>query len=149
MDISRFIVNILGVCPSAQTSDQPLHRITYHDPCHLKKSLGISAEPRSLIRANAAYELVEMLQADACCGFGGTFHLKHHGLSSRIGEQKIGHILETGASVVATGCPACMIQIAERFAAAGRNIRICHPIQIYAETLKTARQSAQDGSEYV
>ncbi|MDY0377613.1 MAG: (Fe-S)-binding protein [Desulfobacterales bacterium] len=139
MDISRFIVNMLGVCPSEQTTDRPLRRITYHDPCHLKKSLGISVEPRSLIRANPAYELVEMSQADACCGFGGAFHFKHHSLSSGIGDEKIVHILETGASAAATGCPACMIQIAERSAAAGRSIRVCHPVQIYAETLITSK----------
>lgn len=140
MDISRFIVNILGVCPSAQISDRPPCRITYHDPCHLKKSLGISAEPRSLIRANPAYELVEMFQADACCGFGGAFHLKHYDLSSSIGEEKIAHILETGASAAATGCPACMIQIAEKSAAAGRSIRVCHPVQIYAEIFTTLKR---------
>lgn len=139
MDISRFIVHILGVCPSVQITGQPPCRITYHDPCHLKKSLGISSEPRSLIRANPAYELVEMSRADACCGFGGAFYLKHHGLSSSIGDEKIAHILETGASAAATGCPACMIQIAEKSAAAGRSIRVCHPVQIYAESLLASK----------
>ena len=49
---------------------RPVKKVTYHDPCHLKRGLGISEEPRQLIR-DAGYELVEMNDADACCGFGG------------------------------------------------------------------------------
>ncbi|MDY6825528.1 MAG: (Fe-S)-binding protein [Thermodesulfobacteriota bacterium] len=106
--------------------------VTYHDPCHLKKSLGIDTAPRRLIRAAPEYRLVEMAEADKCCGMGGGFGIQFNDLSTSMGMEKQRHIMETGCSVVATGCPACMIQIAGMLAAAGHvNIAVRHPIELY------------------
>jgi len=111
-------------------------RITYHDPCHLKKSLGVHAEPRALIRANPAYEYTEMEEADRCCGMGGSFGLQHYDLSKKVGERKGKDIAESSAEVVATSCPACMLQLIDLLSRSGSSARVKHAVEIYAEGLE-------------
>jgi glycolate oxidase iron-sulfur subunit len=137
-DICQFIVSDPGINfpspPGAATGDR--HRITYHDPCHLKKSLGVSSEPRALIVANPRYQLVEMEKADQCCGMGGGFNLEHYDLSTLIGNRKLDYIRQTRCQTIAAGCPACMIQFSDVLSRAGEKIRVRHPIEIYAEKLE-------------
>jgi len=134
-DISAFLIQDVGVRPvDLPVVGEPV-TVTYHDPCHLKKSLGISAEPRALIAANPRYRLVEMEGADSCCGSGGSFTLQHYDLSKRIGKRKRDNIVATGAHVAATSCPACMLQIGDMLSQAGDTLAIRHPVEIYAETL--------------
>jgi glycolate oxidase iron-sulfur subunit len=137
-DISQFIVSEHGINspPAARATPGDRRRITYHDPCHLKKSLGISSEPRALVAANPGYELVEMEKADQCCGMGGSFNLEYYDLSARMGNRKLENIRQTRCRTLATGCPACMIQFSDVLSRAGEEIRVRHPIEIYAETFQ-------------
>ncbi len=106
--------------------------VTYHDPCHLKKSLGIHTEPRRLIETAPEYKLVEMEEADKCCGMGGGFGIKYADLSRALGMEKQTHIADTGCRIAATTCPACMIQIADMLSETGRaDIAVRHPIELY------------------
>ena len=135
MDINQFLVSEVGVRPAVENDRAHTRTVTYHDPCHLKKTLGVDAEPRTLIRANPAYRLKEMVDADACCGMGGSFNLQHYDMSTQIGMYKRDRIHDTGSSVVATGCPACMIQMADMLSRSKDRVAVRHPIEIYAETL--------------
>jgi len=85
--------------------------VTYHDSCHLKRVLGISEEPRKLIESVAGCKLVEMKDADACCGMSGAFGVRHSNLSIPILKRKMKHIEETGAEIVACACSGCMVQL--------------------------------------
>ena len=123
---------------SATTRSANGRVVTFHDSCHLKKSLAVFSEPRDLIRANADYTLKEMAAADDCCGMGGSFNLEHYGLSARIGRLKRDNIVSTGCSVLATGCPACMLQISDMLSQAGDRIAVKHPVEIYAESFSQA-----------
>jgi len=134
-DISAFLIQDVGVSALADAPGGEEVSVTYHDPCHLKKSLGVFAEPRALIQTNPRYRLIEMEGADSCCGSGGSFTLQHYDLSKRIGKRKRDNIVATGASVVATSCPACMLQIGDMLSQAGDQLSIRHPVEIYAETL--------------
>lgn len=140
LDINQFLVSIIGVEPEdeekASINKDDAVTITYHDPCHLKKSLGVSAEPRIMIRSNNRYKLSEMPEADWCCGMGGSFNLQYYEISADIGKRKVGNIKTADADVVATGCPACMIQISDMLSKANEKIAVKHPIEIYAESLK-------------
>jgi glycolate oxidase iron-sulfur subunit len=133
MDISQFLVKRVITAGTTARSENG-RVVTFHDSCHLKKSLGVSDEPRELIRANPDYTLREMSAADDCCGMGGSFNLEHYGLSARIGRLKRDSIAATGCSVVATGCPACMLQISDLLSQAGDRIAVKHPVEIYAES---------------
>jgi glycolate oxidase iron-sulfur subunit len=135
MDISQFLVENTAVPEAAAAGGNPKRRVTYHDPCHLKKSLGVSAAPRRLLTANPAVQLVEMAEPDGCCGMGGSFNLQYYEISSRIGGLKRDQIAATGCGTVATSCPACMLQIGDMLSRAGDRIAIKHPIQVYAEAI--------------
>ncbi|MBF0230007.1 MAG: (Fe-S)-binding protein [Desulfamplus sp.] len=117
-----------------------IETVTYHDPCHLKKSLGVFKEPRILIKASGN-KLVEMEGCDKCCGMGGSFNLYHYDISSEIGQIKSKNIADTNCSTVATGCPACMVQISDMLAKNNLDIKVCHPIELYAKTLRNKQLS--------
>ncbi len=134
MDINAFLIDVLKVEPRG-TATGGLKKITYHDPCHLKKSLGIASQPRDVIKLNPAYELVEMAEADRCCGCGGSFNLQHYSLSKTIGKRKRDNIAASGAESVATGCPACMMQITDMLVQENDAVHVKHPIEVYAEIL--------------
>jgi glycolate oxidase iron-sulfur subunit len=136
MDIHQFLASIVGIKKPGVHDLIDRIDVTYHDPCHLKKSLGVSAEPRSLINAHPKYRLIEMAESDRCCGLGGSFNLQYYELSSNIGRIKIDHIKAAGCSIVATGCPACMLQLSDILSRSGENIRVQHSIEIYAELLR-------------
>ncbi|MBC2705678.1 MAG: (Fe-S)-binding protein [Desulfobacula sp.] len=108
--------------------------ITYHDPCHLKKSLGVFNEPRQVILASGN-TLKEMVDSDTCCGMGGSFNLNYYDISSRIGLEKAGNIIHTGCSTVATSCPACMMQISDMLAKLQQPVSVKHPVEIFSEAL--------------
>ncbi len=133
MDVNAFVVDKLGLTPPQ--AREGAAAVTVHDPCHLKKSLGISAQPRTVLSMNPGVKIVEMGASDACCGCGGSFTLQHADISAKIGKQKRDNIAATGASVVATGCPACMLQISDMLSRSGDRIAVKHPMEIYADSL--------------
>ncbi|MBM4302010.1 MAG: (Fe-S)-binding protein [Deltaproteobacteria bacterium] len=135
LDISQFLVDKVGVAPAAVGPEDGRITVTYHDPCHLKKSLGVAAQPRALLKANPAYILTEMPESDWCCGCGGSFTLQHYEASAAIGKRKLDHIAASQCRVVATGCPACMLQITDLLSQAGMRVQIKHAVEIYAESL--------------
>ncbi|MDZ7372681.1 MAG: (Fe-S)-binding protein [candidate division KSB1 bacterium] len=105
-------------------------RVTYHDPCHLAHHLGERSAPRELLRSVDGIELVEMEEADACCGGAGSYSVAHPDLAARILERKMARVRATGAEVVATACPACVIQLrygARRFRVP---VRVVHVSQL-------------------
>ena len=136
LDISQFLVSKIGLRKSVIEDIDTAVEVTFHDPCHLKKSLGVAAEPRALINANPGYRLKEMPEADRCCGLGGSFNLHYYELSSKIGKLKRNNIKASGSSVVATGCPACMLQISDMLSQFDDKIVVKHPIEIYRELIK-------------
>ena len=91
MDINQFLVTTAGLEPPADQTDGK-HVVTYHDPCHLKKSLKVFDEPRVVIQAAPGYRLTEMAQPDWCCGMGGSFNLEHYDISKGIGQKKAAQI---------------------------------------------------------
>jgi glycolate oxidase iron-sulfur subunit len=137
MDINQFLVSKVGLENVTVVDCTDSVTITYHDPCHLKKTLGVFAEPRSLIKANPKYRLKEMPESDWCCGLGGSFNLQYYELSAKIGKLKLENIKASGCQVVATGCPACMLQLFDMLSKSGDNIGVKHPVEIYAELLRT------------
>jgi glycolate oxidase iron-sulfur subunit len=141
MDINQFLVSKVGLKKDAPNLKTAPVTVAYHDPCHLKKTMGVFAEPRAVINAAAGYNLIEMDEADACCGMGGSFNLQYYGLSASIGKKKCANILATGCSVLATGCPACMMQISDALSQTGANIAVKHPIELYAEMVYDEQNS--------
>ena len=96
----------------------------------------MAAQPRALLNANPAYILQEMPESDWCCGCGGSFTLQHYEASAAIGRRKRDNIAASQCRVVATGCPACMLQITDMLSQAGLRVQVKHTVEVYAESLK-------------
>lgn len=108
--------------------------ITYHDPCHAKKVLGIYKEPRDLLGAN--YEIREMSECDRCCGFGGvTMQSQKYRFARDAGIAKAQNIAESGAQIVSAECSACRMQLNNAMDSQGVQTRFKHPIELIAEAL--------------
>lgn len=135
-DISEYLLVKIGMS-IIQDHLQPegLQKVTYHDPCHLIRGQGIGTEPRWLLQAAFGNRFVEMREADRCCGSGGTYGLTHRDTSLRILQRKTRQIVATGADLVATGCPGCMIQLQDGLGMAGSGIRVNHVIQLIESCL--------------
>ncbi|MDA8414817.1 MAG: LUD domain-containing protein [Desulfobacteraceae bacterium] len=114
---------------------QQLGRVTYHDSCHLKRTLKVSEQPRELLR-KAGYELAEMFECDMCCGMGGSYSLKLPEISGPILQRKLKNIKETGAPVVAMDCPGCVMQIRGGLDQDGAAVQVRHTAELLAEQLK-------------
>ena len=109
-------------------------KVTYHDSCHLKRSLKVSKEQRELLKNTKGVEFVEMNDCDNCCGFGGSYSLLYPEISAPILEKKIQNIKESGADVVALDCPGCLMQIKGGLDARGiDDIKVKHTAEIIAE----------------
>lgn len=136
MDINVYMADVLGV--KAEKPDEDAEVVTYHDPCHLVKSLGITKEPREVLQANHNYKFKEMNEHDRCCGCGGSFNLFHYDYSRQIGQRKRDNVVASGAQVVATSCPACMMQLEDVLSQNKDNIKVKHTMELYAESLPSS-----------
>ncbi|MHA1939181.1 MAG: (Fe-S)-binding protein [Candidatus Thorarchaeota archaeon] len=113
-------------------------KVTYHDPCHLGRELGIYDAPREILRAIPGIELVEMetnREAALCCGSGGGVRSYDPELSKRIGADRIRQALEAGADVIATACPFCVNNLEAGAGQEGSSIGVADIVDLLAESL--------------
>lgn len=134
MDITRFLTEVAPLDPSCFRALDEM-RVTYHDPCHLAKAQGIRQQPRNLLKLIPGVNLVEMKEPDRCCGGSGTFSMTHYDLSMKVLQHKMNNIMETGASVVATCCPSCTLQLSHGIKINGYQAKVKHPLQLLADAL--------------
>jgi glycolate oxidase iron-sulfur subunit len=128
-DILEYVAERIHLLPFRRDGNGKKIRVTYHDPCHLVRGQGVSEAPRKILKALPQVEFVEMKEANMCCGGGGSFQFDFPGVSKGITENKIKNILETGASVVVTGCPGCRVTISGNMND-NNQVSVLHPIQL-------------------
>lgn len=107
-EFSDFLVNQLGVTDLGARFPA---KVTYHDGCHGLRELNIKSEPRELLKNVRDLELVEMQEAETCCGFGGTFAAKFTSISTAMGEVKCASAKETGADYIVSADSSCLMHI--------------------------------------
>jgi glycolate oxidase iron-sulfur subunit len=114
-DVSEFLVDVLKLPASAFVPADGVKgkKVTWHDPCHAVRYLGVKDQPRRILSSLPGVEFREMVGADRCCGMAGAFSLHYYDLSKKIGDKKAQRIKDTGADIVATACPGCMIQLTD------------------------------------
>lgn len=107
-------------------------KATYHDPCHICHCQGIRSEPRNLLRLVPGLEYLELNEADSCCGSAGTFNIQQPEMSDRILDRKIANIAATGADLLVTGNPGCLLQLKKGLSEKLPRVRIMHLTEVLA-----------------
>lgn len=125
-DISEF----LGNQGLSATPAPCREKVAYDDPCHLCHGQKVRAEPRRLLGCVPGIDLVAHARPEDCCGSAGIYNLQQPELAAQIGRRKIDSLLASGATVVATGNPGCMMQIAAHLRASGSSMRVVHPVEL-------------------
>ena len=131
-DISEFLVDVLKLPPSAYqpASEVEGKKVTWHDPCHLVRHLGIKDQPRQIIKSIPGVEYVEMPNADRCCGMAGTFSIYYYDLSKKIADKKVEAIESTGADIVVSSCPGCEIQLIDSTVQHKSPVKVMHIMEL-------------------
>jgi glycolate oxidase iron-sulfur subunit len=106
-------------------------KVTYHDPCHLSGRFSkVTAQPRKLLKAVPGLTYAELPEADWCCGAAGSYTFLHHGEASGVLDRKMGNVEKTGAQILATECPACMMHLGYGVRKKGLPVEVKHISQI-------------------
>jgi glycolate oxidase iron-sulfur subunit len=135
----RFAARVRDVCEflDAQPLRPPTRpvplRVAYDDPCHLLHAQKIGQAPRRLLAAVPGLQVVPLAEADWCCGSAGSYSLLQPEMSQRLLARKMRHIRDSGAEVVATGNPGCLLQLALGARDAHLPVRIAHPVELLAD----------------
>jgi L-lactate dehydrogenase complex protein LldE len=128
-EFSTFLTQVAGVEDVGARMDSV---VTFHDGCHALRELGIKSAPRRLLAHVQGLELREMVPAEECCGFGGTFSVKFAELSGAMARTKLEAIQRTGAQTVVSLDPSCLMQIQGALSRAGSPIRTMHLAEVLA-----------------
>ena len=144
LDISEFLFRHREKLEKLVGAKRRPEKITYHDPCHLRKGQQVTREPRWLLKLIAGENFVEMRHPERCCGAGGTFGISHKELSRRILAEKSADIGETGAQLVTSGCPGCLLQLTEGAVVAKAPWQARHPVSLLAELLRQENEKTAE-----
>jgi len=131
-EFSEFMVDILKVSDLGGSLKK---KVTYHDACAALRECGIKSQPRSLLEQIKGVEIVEMGQAETCCGFGGTFATKFESISTGMADQKGESILETGADIVVSTDYSCLMHLQSYFKKQNIPIEVAHIADLLAESI--------------
>jgi glycolate oxidase iron-sulfur subunit len=142
-DVSEFLCEIGWKTPAGPGVRRG--SVAYDEPCHLLHAQKVSDPPKRLLRSIPGLALVPLDEADACCGSAGVYSLLEPGLSQRIGDRKIAAIRRSGAEMIATGNPGCLLQIGAGVRAAGLAVKVVHPIELLADAYRVSGASGTSG----
>ncbi|MGW2770846.1 (Fe-S)-binding protein [Streptomyces sp. NPDC001275] len=130
-ELSEFLVDVAG---TVDVGAYFPHRVTYHPTCHSLRMLRVGDKPLRLLRAVDGIEVVQLPEADACCGFGGTFAVKNAATSSAMLADKTAQVVSTGAAVCTAGDSSCLMHIGGGLSRIRSGTRVLHLAQILAAT---------------
>jgi glycolate oxidase iron-sulfur subunit len=120
VDASQLLMDVLKWSPEKAESPAEALRVFYHDPCHLRRKLGVVEPPRRLLAALPGVELVGGHDPPVCCGYGGVFNLYHYDLSRNLFDRRLETIKEHAPHAAVTSCSGCWLQFQDGLHQAGR-----------------------------
>jgi glycolate oxidase iron-sulfur subunit len=126
-DVSEFLMSI----PLEKPKGCIQARVTYHDPCHLRRGQGVWIQPRELLRMIDGVEYVELPEADWCCGSAGSQLITHYDTSLKVLKHKIDNIERARVEYIASGCPGCQMQLNVGIHQRGLDVQVVHPIELF------------------
>jgi glycolate oxidase iron-sulfur subunit len=132
-DIHEWLVEIGFTAP---LPNGPARVVTYHESCHLSHGQKIVHQPRQILQSIPGVRLVELPESNWCCGSAGVYNIIQPEMANQLLDRKLGHIRATGAGVVATANPGCLLQLVNGARQRGLNLRVVHPITLLAEAYR-------------
>ncbi len=135
-DISEF----LAVIPLEKPRGRVDARVTYHDPCHLRRAQNVWKQPRALLSLIDGLDFVELPEADWCCGSAGSQLISHYETSVKVMDRKLDNLASTEAQVVASGCPGCQMQLNTAVKRRGLDMRVVHPVTLLDEAYEAENE---------
>jgi len=130
-EFSDFLVTRLGV---SDVGARFPARVTFHDGCHGLRELGIKQPPRVLLSKVRDIQLLEMKEAETCCGFGGAFAAKFPMISTAMGEVKCASAFETGAEYIVSSDSSCLMQVQGLLSRQGSKVKTLHLAEVLAQS---------------
>jgi glycolate oxidase iron-sulfur subunit len=119
-----------------RTHLKPLHmKVTYHDPCHIAHCQGIRREPRDLLKLIPGLTYTELETADACCGSAGTYNISKPEMSDRILQRKLDTVRASGADILVTSNPGCLLQLKKGLADQLPGVKLMHLTEVLAASM--------------
>ena len=140
-ELSELLVDVLGL---TDVGAYYPHRVTYHPTCHSLRMLRVGDKPLRLLRAVGGIDLVELPNADQCCGFGGTFALKNPDVSTAMLTDKMSDVLSTRAEIVAAGDSSCLMHIGGGLSRLRSGVRTVHLAEILCSTATSGLRPPDD-----
>ncbi len=132
LDVSEFLAQV-----GTQATYHPLPvTIAYHDACHLAHAQGVRAQPRELLRAIPQLELREITEGELCCGSAGVYNILNPQAADELGDRKAGHVVATGADLLVTANPGCLMQITAGLQRQGAAMRLAHTVQVLDASIR-------------
>jgi L-lactate dehydrogenase complex protein LldE len=128
-ELVSFLTDVMGV---TRVDARFVGTVTYHDSCSGLRELGVREQPRRLLASVEGLTLVELRDADVCCGFGGTFAVKYPDVSNAIVEKKSSAVEETGATTLLAGDLGCLMNMAGKLSRRGANVEARHVAEVLA-----------------
>jgi len=128
-ELVSFLTDVLKIEKVEATYDGT---VTYHDSCSGLRELGIHGQPRKLLDGVDGLHLRELIDANVCCGFGGTFCVKYPDISNRMVSNKMDEIIATGAETLLAGDMGCLLNMAGKLQREGANVRVRHVAEVLA-----------------
>lgn len=128
-ELSEYLVDVLGVHDLGASWPG---RAVYHDSCQVARALGVSEQPKALLRRVAGLELLDLAGAETCCGFGGAFSFQFPEVSEAMLDDKVAAIEASGADLVVSAEVSCLMNIKGRLDQAGSPIQALHLAQVLA-----------------
>jgi glycolate oxidase iron-sulfur subunit len=137
-DIHEWLIEI-GLQRPAPASTS-VSAVTYHESCHLCHGQKITTQPREILRSIPGVKLVELPESSWCCGSAGIYNIVQPAMAKKLLERKLAHIRSTGAQIVATGNPGCLLQLVSGAKQANLDLRVVHPITLLAEAYRGGKE---------
>jgi len=144
LELSEFLVDVLGVTDVGASFP---HAVTYHPTCHSLRMLGVGDRPLSLLRSVRGIRLVDLPDAESCCGFGGTFAVKNSDTSVAMGADKARHVVSSGAEVLVAGDSSCLMHVGGMLSRQRAGVRVMHLAEVLASTSGASHPVDSVGSQ--
>jgi glycolate oxidase iron-sulfur subunit len=136
-DLSEFLTGI-GLIPEMGTIKK---KVTWHDPCHLGRFQKIKEPPRTILKSIPGVEFVELREADMCCGAAGSYAFTHYDLSMKVRERKMGNVEKSGAEILVSSCPACVMQLSSGVSQHKLPVRVVEIVELLDEAYRAAKEA--------